>query len=323
MADRGPVVTGFHDEATDGVAYVAADPATGCCAIIDPMLDFDRTRGGTHTRSADRIVAFVWDRGLTVEWVLATRPHAGRPSAAAYLKGVFGAPMATGEHVVIVREVREETHRPLGFPAPGSWWDRLFEDGERFRVGGLEVEVFCSSGRVAASTTYAIGDAAFVHNALFVPGGGTAWAGAPRGDARALRRILSLPPRTRLFAGRGHRPDGWAPRWETTVADQLRCSSHIRDGVTEGEAVRVRDRGPLPPGPSPDAPRVNVGGGHPHEPGADGARRLDVPLDRSRQARCAADRGRGDHVAGRGDGGLPSVGDRGVPRGRAPLKLVR
>lgn len=284
MADRGPVVTGFHDEATDGVAYVAADPATGCCAIIDPMLDVDRTRGGTHTRSADRIVAFVWDRGLTVEWVLATRPHAGRPSAAAYLKGVFGAPMATGEHVGVVREVREETHRPLGFPAPGSRWDRLFEDGERFRVGGLGAEVFCSSGRVADLTTYAIGDAAFVYDALFVPDGGTTLAGSPRGDTRALRRILSLPPRTRLFAGRGHRPDGWVPRWETTVADQLRSNPRLRDGVTEGEAARGHDHTPLLPGPPPDALRVNVG---------------------------------------RGDGGSPSVGDREVPRGRAPLKLVR
>lgn len=322
MADRGPVVTGFHGEVTDGVAYVAADPATGCCAIIDPMLDFDRTRGGTHTRSADRIVAFVWDRGLTVEWVLDTRPHAGPLSAAAYLKGVFGAPMATGEHVVIVREVREETHASSGFPATGSRWDRLFEDGDRFRVGELEAEVFCSSGRVAASTTYAIGDAAFVHDALFVPDGGTTRAGSPRGDTRALRRILSLPPRTRLFAGRGHRPDGWAPRWETTVADQLRSNPHLRDGVTESESAREHDRTPLPPGPPPDALRVNVGCGYLPEPGADGARR-PVPLDRFREARCAADRGRGDHVAGRGDGGSPSVGDRGVPRGRAPLKLVR
>lgn len=262
MTDRGPVVTGFHDEATDGVAYVAADPATGCCAIIDPMLDFDRAHGGAHTRSADRIVAFVWDRGLTVEWVLDTRPHAGRPSAVAYLKGVFGAPMATGEHVATVREVREETHDSPGFPATGSRWDRLFKDGDRFRVGGLEAEVFSSSGRVAASTTYVIGDAAFVHDALFVPDGGTAWAGSPRGDARALRRILSLPPRTRLFAGRGHRPDEWAPRWETTVADQLRSNPHVRDGVTEGEAARVRDRTPLPFDPPPDAPRVNVGGGY-------------------------------------------------------------
>ena len=195
MTNNRLEVTGFHDEETNSIAYVVADPATRRCALIDPVLDFDHACRGTHTRFVERMVSFVRDQGLTVEWILDTHPHADHFSAAAYLKEVFGAPTAIGEHIVTVQNIWKEIYHLPDFPADGSQWDRLFKDGDRFRVGELEAKVFFSPGHTAASITYVIGDAAFIHDTLFMPDGGTARADFPGGDPhglyRSIRRILS------------------------------------------------------------------------------------------------------------------------------------
>ena len=130
------MVTGFFEEETGSIAYVVADPATARCALIDPILDFDHACRGTHTRSADQMVAFVREQGLTVEWILDTHPHADHLSAAPYLRDVFGAPTAIGEHVVDVQRIWREIYHLSDFPADGSQWDRLFRDGDRFGIGG-------------------------------------------------------------------------------------------------------------------------------------------------------------------------------------------
>ncbi len=290
-----PEVTGFYDEDTNSIAYVAADPATKRCAIVDPVLGFDRACRGTHTRFADRMAAFVRDRGLTVEWILDTHPHADHFSAAPYLKGLFGAPTAIGEHVVTVQKIWKGIYNLPGFPADGSQWDRLFRDGERFRVGELDAGAIFSPGHTAASVTYVIGDAAFVHDTVFVPDGGTARADFPGGDARQLyrsiRRILSLPPETRLFAGHDYQPGGREPRWESTVAEQRAHNIHVHDGVGEDEFVRMREaRDRTLPFPALllDALQVNIRGGRPPEPEANGVSYLKIPLNHFRETGCEA-----------------------------------
>ena len=295
MADQHPVVTGFYDPETSSIAYVVADPATGRCALIDPVLDFDHACRGTHTRFADRMATFVRDQGLTVEWILDTHPHADHLSAAPYLKEVFGAPTAIGKHVVTVQKIWKEIYHLPDFPADGSQWDRLFKDGDRFRIGELEAGVMFSPGHTAASITYVVGDAAFIHDTLFMPDGGTARADFPGGDARALyssiRRILSLPPETRLFTGHDYQPGGRVPHWESTVAEQRQHNTHIRDGVTEDEFVRQRqerDRTLPFPGLLLDALQVNIRGGRLPEPEANGISYLKVPLNRFQETGCAA-----------------------------------
>lgn len=298
MADKRPVVTGFYDEETNSVAYVAADPATKRCALIDPVLGFDRACRSTHTRFADKMAGFVREQDLTVEWVLDTHPHADHFSAAPYLKEMFQAPMAIGEHVVTVQKIWKGIYNLPDFPADGSQWDRLFKDGERFPVGELEAEVIFSPGHTAASITYVIGDAAFVHDTLFMPDGGTARADFPGGDARQLyrsiRRILSLPPETRLFTGHDYQPGGREPRWESTVGEQRARNIHARDGVDEDEFVRMREeRDRTLPFPALllDALQVNIRGGRPPEPEANGVSYLKIPLNYFRESGCSAIRG--------------------------------
>ncbi len=295
MATASPLVTGFYDPETNSVAYVAADAETRRCALIDPVLDFDHACRGTHTAFAGRMAAFVREQGLTVEWILDTHPHADHLSAAPYLKRVFGAPTGIGEHVVTVQRIWKDIYNMPDLPADGSQWDRLFRDGERFQVGGIEAEVLFSPGHTAASVTYRIGDAAFVHDTVFMPDGGTARADFPGGDARTLyrsiARILALPPETRVFTGHDYQPGGREPQWESTVALQHRDNIHIHDGVTEDAFVRVREERDrkLPfPGLLLDALQVNIRGGRLPEPEANGISYLKIPLNRFNQTGCSA-----------------------------------
>jgi glyoxylase-like metal-dependent hydrolase (beta-lactamase superfamily II) len=293
MPKGQPLVKGFYEKETSSVAYVVEDPATRRCAIVDPVLDFDRNCRSTATRFADDMIRFVEERGLTVEWILDTHPHADHFSAAPYLKERFGAPTAIGEHVVTVQKIWKDIYNLPDFPADGSQWDRLFADGDRFRIGELEAEVLFSPGHTAASITYVIGDAAFVHDTLFVPDGGTARADFPGGDARALyrsiRRILALPPETRLFTGHDYQPGGREPMWEATVAEQRERNIHIHDGVSEGDFVRMREeRDRTLPFPDLllDALQVNIRGGRLPEPEANGVSYLKIPLNYFRETGC-------------------------------------
>ena len=62
-----PEVTGFFHEDTNSVAYIAADPATARCAVIDPVLDFDRNARATYTDfaySRHPLVRFTTDHHL-------------------------------------------------------------------------------------------------------------------------------------------------------------------------------------------------------------------------------------------------------------------
>ncbi len=223
-AGRRPQVKGFFDKRTWSVQYVVSDPETGNCAIIDPVLDFDEKAGATATINADAILDYIRDNNLTVDWILDTHPHADHFSAAQYLKQKTGAQTAIGEHVVDVQKLWKGIYNWPELATDGSQWDRLFTHGETFKIGSIDAKVLFSPGHTLASITYVIGDAAFVHDTLFMPDSGTARADFPGGDARVLWKsiqgILALPDETRIFTGHDYQPDGRAPRWESTVAEQ-------------------------------------------------------------------------------------------------------
>ncbi len=281
-----PQVTGFYDKPTGSIQYVVADPATRRCAIVDPVLDFDEKSGATGTTNADALLDFVAREGLTVEWILDTHPHADHFSAARYLKEKTGAPTAIGERIVDVQELWKGIYNWPEFRADGSQWDRLFADGETFSIGTIPVRVMFSPGHTLASITYVAGDAAFVHDTLFMPDSGTARADFPGGDARRLWRsiqdILALPDETRIFVGHDYMPAGREPLWETTVAEQKAKNSHISVCRTEAEFVAVRearDRTLPMPRLILHALQVNMNGGRLPEPEANGRRYLKFPLD--------------------------------------------
>lgn len=281
-----PEVTAFYDPRTGSAQYVVSDPRTKTCAIIDPVLDYDEKSGATATSHADRILDFVGDRGLSVAWVLDTHPHADHFTAARYLKSRTGAPMAIGEHVTDVQKLWKSIYNWPGFPADGSQWDRLFADGDSFRIGSLEARVMHSPGHTLASITYLIGDAAFVHDTIFMPDSGTARADFPGGSAaalwRSIRAILALPAATRLFTGHDYRPGGREPLWESTVAEQKATNIHAPHWQDEAAFVAMREArdGTLPmPKLILHALQVNINGGRLPDPEVNGRRYLKIPLD--------------------------------------------
>ncbi|RKD61456.1 glyoxylase-like metal-dependent hydrolase (beta-lactamase superfamily II) [Rhizobium sp. WW_1] len=280
-----PDVKAFYEHLTSSIQYVVSDPVTRQCAIIDPVLDFDEKSGSTSTRSADAILEYIRGTGLTVAWILDTHPHADHFSAAQYLKDKTGAPTAIGEHVTDVQALWRDIYNLPSLPVDGSQWDRLFKDGETFSIGHLQARVLFSPGHTLASITYVIGDAAFVHDTMFMPDGGTARADFPGGDAavlwRTIQAILSLSDETRLFTGHDYQPDGREARWESTVREQKRLNPHLA-GKTEAEFValrRARDRTLPMPKLILHALQVNIAGGRLPEPEANGTRYLKFPLN--------------------------------------------
>ncbi len=281
-----PEVTGFFDPRTFSVQYVVADPQTGKCAIVDPVLDFDEKSGATATTNADAILKFIADRGYAVEWILDTHPHADHFSAAGYLRERTGAPTAIGESVIEVQKLWKGFYNWPDFPADGSQWDRLFAAGDTFSIGTIEGRVIFSPGHTLASITYLVGDAAFVHDTLFMPDSGTARADFPGGNSgvlwRSIQEILALPDKTRLFTGHDYQPGGRKPLWESTVAEQKAGNIHIARCSTEAEFVALRDaRDRTLPMPRLilHALQVNTNGGRLPEPESNGRRYLKIPLD--------------------------------------------
>ena len=280
-----PDVAGFFDPRTFSIQYVVSDPATKECAIIDPVLDFDEKSGATATFSADTLLAYIKQQGLSVAWVLDTHPHADHFSAAQYLKEKTGAPTAIGQHVTKVQTLWKEIYNWPEMPTDGRQWDTLFAEGDTFQIGELGGRVMFSPGHTLASVTYVIGDSAFVHDTLFQPDFGTARADFPGGDAKALwhsiQQILTLPDDTRLFTGHDYMPDGREPQWQSSVAEQRAHNPHLV-GNSEDDYVTLRHQrdSELPmPKLILHALQVNTRGGRLPEPEANGKRYLKIPLD--------------------------------------------
>ena len=177
---REAVIRAFFDEPTNTVSYLVADPATSQAAVIDPVLDYD-------------------------------------------IKANTGAKIGIGEHIRDVQRLFRPVFNATDLKTDGSDFDHLFRDSERFRIGEIEAEVLYTPGHTPADVTYKVQDAAFVGDTLFMPDYGTARADFPGGDAhqlyQSIRKVLALPPQTRLFMCHDYKAPGRDHyAWETTVA---------------------------------------------------------------------------------------------------------
>jgi glyoxylase-like metal-dependent hydrolase (beta-lactamase superfamily II) len=241
----GTTVQAFFDDQTWTVSYVVSDNATRRAAIVDPVLDFDLKSGSTGTKSADKVLAHVRRHDLTVDWILETHAHADHLSAARHLQEKVGGRIAIGEHIREVQATFKKFYNlERSFLSDGSQFDHLFKDGETFMIGEVQAMALRVPGHTPADMAYLVDGAVFVGDTLFMPDLGSARADFPGGDAgtlyRSMRRILDLPPQTRIYVCHDYPPTGREPRWETTVAQQRAHNIHVRDGVNEEEFVRMR-----------------------------------------------------------------------------------
>ena len=276
-----PNVQAFFDPATSTVSYVVDDGAA--CAIVDPVLDYDPKSGRTSTASADKLIGFVRARGLKLEWILETHAHADHLSAAPHIRSELGGRIAIGEHI---RHVQSVFRKLFNLADEFPQFDHLLADGERFRIGALQAEALHVPGHTPADMAYRVGDAVFVGDTLFMPDVGTARADFPGGDARTLyrsiRKLLELPPETRIFVCHDYPPAGRGPQWQTTVAEQRARNIHVRDGVDEDAFVSMRtarDRTLEMPTLILPSIQVNIRAGELPPPEANGVSYLKIPLN--------------------------------------------
>ena len=286
-----PQVQAFFDPATWTVSYVVYDHDGGAAAIVDSVLDYDPKSGRTRTTSADKVIAFVRQRQLQVQWILETHAHADHLSAAPYLRQQLGGQVAIGAQITGVQKVFKGIfHMEPEFSTDGRQFDHLFADGERFAIGELQAEVMAVPGHTPACVAYKVGDAVFVGDTLFMPDVGTARCDFPGGNAhtlyRSVRKLLSLPPETRLFMCHDYPPvvEGQqrAVTWQCTVADQRERNIHIREGISEDDFVKMRTARDA----TLDMPvlilpsvQVNVRAGELPPPEANGVSYLKIPIN--------------------------------------------
>ena len=282
-----PTVQPFFDPATWTVTYVVDDQPNSACAIIDPVLDYDPKSGRTRTDSVDKVVAFVREQGLQVQWILETHAHADHLTAAPYLRRELGGQISIGSNITQVQDIFKKVFN-LGpeFRVDGSQFDRLLAGGETVALGLLEVHALSVPGHTPSCMAYQVGDAVFIGDTLFMPDVGTARCDFPGGDAttlyRSVRKLLALPSATRLFMCHDHPPGGRELKWESTVADQRAGNIHIHDGVTQEQftAMRTaRDATLEMPNLMLPAIQVNIQAGQMPPVEANGTSYLKVPLN--------------------------------------------
>jgi glyoxylase-like metal-dependent hydrolase (beta-lactamase superfamily II) len=236
----------FFDAATNTVTYLVWDPATRAAAIIDPVLDFDPNAGRLTTGSADAVLAAAAEENLRIDWILDTHAHADHLSGADYLRRLTGAKLGIGAHITKVQKAFLPLFGVTTDSPDAKVFDVLLNQGDTLPLGNLEIGVLHTPGHTPACVTFLIDDMAFVGDTLFMPDYGTARADFPGGDAatlyRSIRRILALPPETRIFVGHDYLPQSRDTFiWETTVAEERARNVHVHDGVTEDDFVEMRE----------------------------------------------------------------------------------
>jgi len=283
-----PVVRTFFDEATFTATHVVHDPDTRKAAILDSVMDFDEASGRTSFASAQRIVDYVEAEKLVVEWLLETHAHADHLSAAPWLQDRLGGKLAIGSEIRTVQGVFAKLfNEGPDFARDGSQFDLLFDDGDDFSLGDIPAVALHVPGHTPADMAYLIGDALFVGDTMFMPDYGTARADFPGGDAhrlyRSIRRLLRLPPATRVFLCHDYKAPGRdAFAWETTIGAERDGNVHVHDGVGEEEFVAMRTKRDATLGmPRLILPsiQVNMRAGHLPDPETNGQRYLKIPID--------------------------------------------
>ena len=285
----GPDITAFFDKATNTISYIVCDPNGSACAVIDSVLDFDFASGRTDTRSADKLINFIKENKLDVQWLLESHVHADHLSAAPYIQMELGGKIGIGSHITDVQQTFGKIfNEGTEFQRDGSQFDKLFVEGDTFHIGQLRGDVLHTPGHTPACMTYVIGDAAFVGDTLFMPDFGTARCDFPGGSSEnlfsSIQKILSLPDATRIFVGHDYKAPGREYyAWETTVGEQKKKNIHIKSGKSKEGFVKLRDeRDAKLAMPKLIVPslQINMRAGNMPEPDEQGDVFLKVPINK-------------------------------------------
>jgi glyoxylase-like metal-dependent hydrolase (beta-lactamase superfamily II) len=243
-----PDVFEFFDPKTFTYSYVVVDPHSRQCAIIDSVLDYEPASGRTSYQAADKIIEFVLESNLHVEWILETHVHADHLSAASYIKRKLGGKLAIGNRITEVQHTFAKLFNTGSeFTMDGSQFDHLFNDTETFTLGSINARAIHTPGHTPACMSYVIGDSVFVGDTLFMPDYGSARCDFPGGDAatlyRSIHKLFTLPDETRVFICHDYKaPNRDEFLFQTTIGEERLHNIHIHKGITEQEFVAMRKK---------------------------------------------------------------------------------
>ncbi|WP_417679053.1 MBL fold metallo-hydrolase [Roseibium sp.] len=240
-----PDVKAFFDPATNTISYVVKDPDSNACAVVDSVMDIDYAAGRITYDHADEIIAYIEQNGLKLEWLIETHVHADHLSAAPYIQSKLGGKLGIGDKITVVQDTFGKVfNEGTEFQRDGSQFDRLFSDGDTYKIGGMTAFAMYTPGHTPACMVHVIGNAAFVGDTLFMPDGGSARADFPGGDAGTLydsiQKLLALPDDMRLFMCHDYGPNGRDIKWETTVGEEKKHNIHVGGGKTREEFIKFR-----------------------------------------------------------------------------------
>jgi glyoxylase-like metal-dependent hydrolase (beta-lactamase superfamily II) len=237
----------FFDPTTFTYSYVVVDSSTQKCAIIDSVLDYDPSSGRTSYQTADKLIKFITESKLDVEWILETHVHADHLSAAPYIKKKLGGKLAIGDKITVVQQTFGKLFNAgTEFAMDGSQFDHLFSDQEAFTIGSIDAHALHTPGHTPACMAYVIGDAVFVGDTLFMPDYGTARCDFPGGDAttlfRSIQKLYTLPDETRVFMCHDYKaPNRQDYLFQTTIGEERKNNIHVREGISEQRFVEMRE----------------------------------------------------------------------------------
>ncbi|MFP5352638.1 MAG: MBL fold metallo-hydrolase [Actinomycetota bacterium] len=176
--------------------FIVGDPATKQAIVIDP--------GG----DAERIVATLVDRELTVTAIVATHAHFDHLVAAEALREQTGAPFYMHDSDKPLLDWYEESGRmflgiELGAP-PAV--DTGASEGDLLTAGGVQLEVIHTPGHSPGSISLIAPDAVFSGDTLFA--GSIGRSDLPGGDADTLlgvirSKLLTLDDTVAVYPGHG------------------------------------------------------------------------------------------------------------------------
>lgn len=245
QVETKPEIKEFFDTASNTISYVVKDPNSNSCAVIDSVMDIDYAAGRITYDHADNIIAYIRENDLHLEWIIETHVHADHLSGAPYIQRELGGKIGVGANITIVQDTFGKVfNEGTEFQRDGSQFDRLFEDGDSYKIGSLEVTTLSTPGHTPACMTHVIGDSAFIGDTMFMPDSGSARADFPGGDAETLfdsiQKILALPDETKLFMCHDYGTNGRDIAWVTTVAEQKAENIHVGGGKSREEFVDFR-----------------------------------------------------------------------------------
>jgi len=240
-----PEVKAFFDPDTNTISYVAKDPASKSCAVVDSVMDIDYAAGRITYDHADKMIAWIKDNGLKLEWIIETHVHADHLSAAPYIQDKLGGKIGIGDKIMVVQDTFGKIfNEGTEFQRDGSQFDALFRDGDTYQIGTMQAFAIYTPGHTPACMVHVMGNAAFTGDTLFMPDGGSARADFPGGDAGVLydsiQKVLSLPDDMRLFMCHDYGPNGRDIAWETTVGDEKAHNIHVGGGKSREDFIKFR-----------------------------------------------------------------------------------